>query len=146
MKATLSMLLLAFATTCASAQTSEVPAVPKPLQTADCINTRQINSWSIVDARTAIVRTGPKYYQVNLKADCPQLSHPPGLIFRSSGNNNGMDNGRICGAIGETVRSRGQPQCAIESVVIIDKARYNELNGQSRMYKDSATKASAPMH
>lgn len=140
MKALFSLLLFAF-TAGASAQTSDAPSAPKRLPTADCINTRQINSWSIVDARTAIVRTGPKYYQINLKADCPQLSNPPGLIFRSSGNNNGMDAGRICGAIGETVHSRGQPQCAIDSVIMIDKARYTELNEQAKMYK-----ASAPMH
>lgn len=111
------------------------PSSASSLPPADCIQTARINDWHIVDLRRAIVRTGPKNYLVTLKSDCPQLSHPPGLIFRSSSNHQGMTEGRICGSIGETVRSRGQPPCAIKSVKLIDKARYGQLSDEARHYR-----------
>ncbi len=124
-----------------SAAASAVQAGPSPpsstssLRAADCIQTDRINDWHIVNARSAIVRTGPKYYLVTLESECPQLSHPPGLIFRSSPNHEGMTQGRICGSIGETVHSRGQPPCAVESVRMIDKMRYDRLGEEARRYR-----------
>jgi hypothetical protein len=112
----------------------------KPLLAADCIKTDQINDWHIVDARTAIVRTGPKHYLVTLQNDCPQLNHPPGLMFRSSPG--GTSEGRICGSIGETVRSGHQAACAIESVKLIDKTRFEKLTEDAKHYKDGT----APAH
>lgn len=126
--------LLALAAAASSAQAATPPSSASSLPAAECIQTDRINDWHIVDARTAIVRTGPKNYQVTLKSDCPQLSHPPGLIFRSSPNHQGMTQGRICGSIGETVHSRGQPPCAIESVNLIDETHYKQLTEQARRY------------
>lgn len=98
----------------------------------DCIDTHQINEWHIVDSRHAIVRTGPKHYLVTLQSACPQLSHPPGLIFRGSPSNASVDPGRICGEVGETVRSRQPASCAIKSVDRIDKARFEQLEAPAK--------------
>lgn len=105
-----------------------------PLPAADCIQTDRINDWRIVSARTAIVRTGPKNYLVTLSNDCPQLSHPPGLIF-SSGR--GIQQGRICGSVAETVHSLDQPPCAIKSVQLIDQKRYEQLAAEATRYRKS---------
>lgn len=136
MKTIVATLLLALTAAASAAQAAPAPAKSAPpLRAADCIHTDRINDWHIVDARTAIVRTGPRNYLVKLGSDCPQLSHPPGLIFSSSHNHQGMTQGRICGSIGETVHSRGQPPCAIESVRLIDKVRYDELGGEAARYR-----------
>lgn len=112
----------------ALAATPTIAASPhSPLPAAQCIDTTQINEWHIVDTRTAIVRTGPKHYLVRLESACPQLRHPPGLIFRASRANASVQSGRICGDAGETVRSAGQPPCAIQSVRKIDKHRFDAL-------------------
>jgi hypothetical protein len=118
--------------------TGSVKAVDGPtphaqLRAADCIDTSRINDWKIVDERTAIVRMGPKHYLVKLKSSCPQLSHPPGLIFNTR-STAGADQGRICGGIGETVHSRGQPACAIDSVSMINKAQFNQLSADAKRY------------
>lgn len=128
--------LLFAVTAAASAAQAPAPLPPStsPLPAADCIRTDRISDWRIVDARSAIVRTGPKSYLVTLRHECPKLSHPPGLIFSHS-NNQGTDQGTICGSVGETVHSRGQPPCAIQSVQLIDKARYQQLSDQATLYR-----------
>lgn len=138
MKTFTPILLFALALGTGAAQAAETAPPRTPLPMADCIKTTQINDWHIVDARTAIVRTGPKHYLVTLQNDCPNLSHPPGLIFRSSP---GVGEGRICGSIGETVHSRNQPACAIQSVRLIDKARFEQLTKDAKHYRAGATPA-----
>lgn len=120
-------------------QASETAAARSPLPAADCIDTSQINEWHIVDARTAIVRTGPKRYLVTLQSECPRLGMPPaGLIFRPNRSNAIVNRGRICGEVGETVRSHNQPSCAIESVSKIDKPRFDELAAQAKRHGSGA--------
>lgn len=110
-------------------------AIPhKQLRSADCIDTSNINDWAVVDARTAIVRTGPKRYLIKLQSSCPQLSNPPGLMFKTA-TTAGANGGKICGGIGETVRSRGNPACAIQSVSMIDKAQYDQLSAEAKRYR-----------
>lgn len=136
MKKLVPTLLFALTAAASAVQAAPSPASStSPLPAADCIRTDRVNDWHIVNARSAIVRTGPRNYLVTLKSDCPQLSHPPGLIFRTSPNHQGMTEGRICGSIGETVHSRGQPPCAIESVRLIDKVRYGQLSDEARRYR-----------
>lgn len=99
----------------------------------DCMKINQINEWHIVDARTAIVRTGPKRYRIGLQNDCPRLAMPPtGLVFRASASNQAVGENRICGDLGETVRSQQQPPCAIQSATLIDKAEFDRLAKQSK--------------
>lgn len=126
MKAILPALLFVLAV--GNVHAAEPGRARSPLPANECIDTTQINEWYIVDARTAIVRTGPKHYLVTLQNDCPRLgTPPPGLIFRPNPSNAIVNRGRICGEVGETVHSRYQPPCAIESVSRIDKARFKQL-------------------
>ncbi|WP_158886165.1 DUF6491 family protein [Rhodanobacter sp. L36] len=137
----IAMLLVLSTGTASALRASDGPVPHAPLRNADCIDTSQINDWHIVSDRTAIVRTGPKRYLVTLQSSCPQLSHPPGLIFHSRSNAM-ADQGKICGGIGETVYTRGQPACAIQSVSIIDKARFDQLTSDAKRYKGG----NAPAH
>lgn len=134
MKMFLTSLLFAVAAAASAADSAPSPASPLPF--ADCIQTDRISEWHIVDARSAIVRTGPKSYLVTLKSDCPNLSHPPGLIFGRS-NQQGIAQGRICGAVGETVHSHSQPPCAIQSVQLVDSKHYQQLSDEATRYRKS---------
>ena len=144
MKTLIPILLLALTVGAGAVQAAETPSartpLPRtPLHTSDCIDTSQINEWHIVDARTAIVRTGPKRYLVKLQSACPRLGmSPPGLIFRPNRSNAIVNHGRICGEVGETVHSRNQPPCAIESVSKIDKPRFDELSAHAKRHGSGA--------
>lgn len=133
------ILLLALTVGAGAVQAAEAPEPRTPLHTSDCIDPSQINEWHIVDARTAIVRTGPKRYLVTLQSACPRLGmSPPGLIFRPNRSNALVNRGRICGEVGETVHSRNQPPCAIESVSKIDKARFDQLSAHAKRHGSGA--------
>lgn len=108
------------------------PPPRTPLPAAECLQPSRINDWRIVDDRTAIVRAGPSYYEVKLQSACPQLRHPPGLMFKANAANTSSNDGRICGEVGETVRSRGQPPCAIQSLRRIDKTRFDQLDAKRK--------------
>jgi hypothetical protein len=139
MKTLIPILLLALTVGAGVAQAAETPSTRTPLHTSDCIDTSQINEWHIVDARTAIVRTGPKRYLVKLQSDCPRLGmSPAGLIFRPNRSNAVVNQGRICGEVGETVHSRNQPPCAIESVSKIDKPRFDALSAHAKRHGSGA--------
>jgi hypothetical protein len=139
MKTLIPVLLFALTVGAGVAQAAETPSVRTSLHTSDCIDTSQINEWHIVDARTAIVRTGPKRYLVKLQSACPRLGmSPPGLIFRPNRSNAIVNHGRICGEVGETVHSRNQPPCAIESVSKIDKSRFDDLSAHAKRHGSGA--------
>lgn len=139
MKTIIPLLLLALTVGASTVQAAETPSARTPLHTSDCIDPSQINEWHIVDARTAIVRTGPKRYLVTLQSACPRLGIPPrGLIFRPNRSNALVNQGRICGEVGETVHSRNQPPCAIESVSKIDKPRFDQLSARAKRHSSGA--------
>lgn len=139
MKMMLPLLLLVFTTGPAVALGTDPAPEHAPLAAGQCIDTTQINEWHVVDARTAIVRTGPKRYLVKLRSDCPRLgTPPPGLMFRPNASNAVNNRGRICGESGETVRSRQQPPCAIESVSMLNKVSFDKLGAQARQHGNGA--------
>jgi len=143
------LLVLAVGTGAGAVQAAETAPARSPLPAGDCIDTTQINEWHIVDDRTAIVRTGPKRYLVTLQSACPRLgTPPPGLIFRANPSNAIVNRGRICGEVGETVHSRYQPPCAIESVSKIDKARFDQLSAHALRHGSGAEQPTAmpPVH
>lgn len=146
MKTLVSILLLALAASVV--QATEAPLPRSPLPAGDCIDTTQTNEWHIVDDRTAIVRTGPKRYLVTLQSACPRLgTPPPGLIFRPNQSNAHVNQGRICGEVGEMVYSRNQPPCAIQSVSKIDKPRFDDLKAHSNRHGSGADQPTAmPAH
>jgi hypothetical protein len=148
MKTILPTLLLVLGVGVGAAQAAETVPARSPLHTADCIDTTQINEWHIVDARTAIVRTGPKRYLVTLQSNCPRLgTPPPGLIFRANPSNAAVNRSRICGEVGETVHSSSQPPCAIQSVSKIDKERFDQLSARAMRHGSGAEQPTTmPVH
>jgi hypothetical protein len=135
---------LGIATTPVQAQKTQ-PAYQPIRPVSSCLRSDRINEWYIVDARTALVRTGPERFEVKLQADCPRLGYPPkGLMFHSNPANQAVMPWRICGEAGETVRSRNQPPCAIQSVRRIDKAQFDQLRKRALRQGSGATQRSRP--
>jgi|KBSMisStandDraft_5_1062788.scaffolds.fasta_scaffold962605_1 hypothetical protein len=139
LKPTLLSLILVAVTAGAHAADTPKPLF-KPLRpVSSCIRTDRIDEWHIVDARTAIVRTGPQRYVVKLQNDCPRLGiGRQGLIFRANEANQLNALGRICGEAGESVRSRDQPPCALHSVRIIDKPTFDKLSAKATRHGNGA--------
>jgi hypothetical protein len=137
--------LMCLALTVGSAAAASAPQARitiKPI--GDCIRLDQINEWHVVNARTVIVRTGPKRYRADLQNDCPRLAlGPPGLFFHPNASNQAISDGRICGEVGETVSSPHQPPCAIQSLKIIDKAAFDRLASEARRHGSGADQPSA---
>ena len=105
----------------------------KPLRpVADCIALDRINEWYVVDDQRITVRTGPDRYLVKTQGACPRLGIGPGIHFRASEGNKAVGLGRICGDVGETVRSRDQPPCGIASVEKIEKDQFDKLNAKAK--------------
>lgn len=132
------LLTLALAATDATAAQRMSAHTPiRPI--SECLRVDRINEWYIVDDRTAIVRTGPFRYRVNLQSSCPRLGlGPAGLVFRANSSNQVVGDGRICGEVGETVSSLHQPPCAIQSVQPIDKATFDRLSSKARRHGSAA--------
>ena len=135
------LLALALFTACAGAKAAG-PHVPQfqPLRpVSSCIRPNRIDEWHIVDARTAIVRTGPQRYVVKMRNDCPRLGWGrQGLVFRANESNQINSLGSICGEAGESVRSRDQAPCALQSVRIIDKPTFDKLSAKSTRHGNGA--------
>ena len=130
-------LLLLLATASSAAFAASAP--DKALPYAQCIQTDKINEWHVVDARTALVRTGPYRYLVHLKADCPRLGiGVPGFLLQASESGKSVGGGRICGDVGERVSARDQPPCAISSVEMVDKATFEQMRGHAARHGSGA--------
>jgi hypothetical protein len=99
---------------------------------SDCIRIDRINDWAVVDDKTVVVRSGPLRYRVNTPSSCPRLGVGNSLRFRASESEKAVGPARICGEVGETVRARDQPPCAIQSVEKIDKSEYDRLYKASK--------------
>lgn len=138
MKALIPLVLALAVSGFASAQSATPARAPiKPI--GDCMRIDQINEWHLIDNRTATVRTGPKRFRINLASDCPRLGlGPAGLMFEPNRSNASLGNSRICGEVGETVRSTRQPPCAIQSVQIIDKAEFDRLSAKAKRHGSGA--------
>ncbi|GLQ92078.1 DUF6491 family protein [Dyella acidisoli] len=136
MKAVMSAVLaFTFAATAASAFAQSAPA-SNSLPYKDCIRLDQINEWHVVDPQTIIVRTGPyQRYLVKLKASCDKLGiGNPGMQFVPSESDKATAPLRICGGVGEKVRARNQPPCAIDSVGLIDETTFNGYRDHAKYH------------
>lgn len=137
------VLVFAFAATAANALAQSAPA-SRSLPYKDCIRLDQINEWHVVDPQTVIVRTGPyQRYLVKLKASCDKLGiGNPGMEFVPSQADKAVTPLRICGGVGEKVRARSQPGCAIDSVSLIDEAAFKTYREHAK-YHSVKTQPSA---
>ncbi|HEX7816712.1 DUF6491 family protein [Dyella sp.] len=147
MNAALPLLALSLLSASRSAHAADNPAHAfKPLRPmSSCLRTDRIDEWHIVDARTAIVRTGPQRYLVKLQSECPNLGvGTQGLVFRPNQANAINAQGRICGEAGESVRSRDQPPCGIQSVRLVNKSTFDTLSKQAGRHGHGAEQQTPP--
>lgn len=127
---------------------SSAPPARNILPFGDCIRIDQINEWHIVDTKTIIVRTGPKQrYLVNLQATCQWLGiGNPSILFIPNKSEKATGY-RICGQLGEKVRSRYQPPCGIQSVNLISEQQYDSYRAHSKYHSittQQPSKSSTP--
>ena len=128
MKTVTAMLVFAMAAASGLAHADGPAGERHPMRpVSECLRPDRINEWYVVDKRTVIARTGPDRYLVKLTADCPRLGIGQQLLFRANDSNRAAGLGAICGEVGETVVSRDQPPCAIDSVSKIDKAQFEKM-------------------
>lgn len=128
MKTVTAMLVFAMAAASGLAHADGPAEERHPMRpVSECLRPDRVNEWYVVDKRTVIARTGPDRYLVKLTADCPRLGIGQQLLFRANDSNRAAGLGAICGEVGETVVSRDQPPCAIESVSKIDKAQFEKM-------------------
>lgn len=143
-------LVLASGVTTAAGPERKAPIRP----VGDCMVARQVRDWGVVDNRRLVVRTlGDRYYDVELSHSCRDLSRRPLLSFRDGlrplplgsgrgfrpgvGRNPVLDDGRICGDLGESVIPHGgvwsgtEIPCRIASVRRIDKRAFDGVFGRS---------------
>ncbi|GLQ90032.1 DUF6491 family protein [Dyella flagellata] len=116
----------------ASAQSASTNTLPYK----DCIRLDQINEWHVVDAQNVILRTGPyQRYLVKIKGSCDKLGiGNRGFQLIPSEADKAITPVRICGGVGEKIRSREQPPCAIESVGLIDEATYDGYRDRAKYH------------
>jgi len=135
-----------FALILGGAQASQPTPTRQPLRpVSDCPRIEEINEWYIVDDHRSIIRTGPKRYLVTTAASCSRLqfgAHE--LMFRASNANLAAGMNRICGDVGETVHSRNQPPCALQSVKPIGKDEFDRLGKQAVRHGNAAEQPPRP--
>jgi hypothetical protein len=149
-------LVLASGVTTAAGPVRKAPIRP----IGDCMVARQVRDWGVVDNRRLVVRTlGERYYDVELSHACPELVWRPRLSFREGsgavfgrGWNPVLDDGRICGDLGESVVPHGgawngtELACRIASVRRIDKRAFDGVFGRSSPEARAMLDASPTLH
>lgn len=118
----------------AAASQGQTPGYTPLRPVSECLRPDRINEWYVVDPSTAIARTGPDRYLVKLQAKCPWLGVGQSLRFRANRSNKAAGMGALCGEAGETVASRDQPPCAVQSISKIDKAQFDRLSSKAMQH------------
>ncbi|WP_201315056.1 DUF6491 family protein [Dyella sp. EPa41] len=127
-------LLAACALPALAAGQDKTPAYTPLRPVSECLRPDRVNEWYVVDNTTVIARTGPDRYLIKLQATCPQLGIGQSLRFRPNRGNQAAGMGAMCGEAGETVASRDQPPCAVQSISKIDKTQFDSLGSKSRQH------------
>lgn len=123
----LAALLATSALPAIAAGQDKTPAYTPLRPVSECLRPDRVNEWYVVDEKTVIARTGPDRYLIKLQAKCPQLGIGQSLRLRPNRANQAAGMGAMCGEAGETVASRDQPPCAVQSIAKIDKAQFDSL-------------------
>lgn len=115
----------------------------------ECMVSRQVLDWGVVDDRRLVVKTlGSRYYDIELTHRCRDLNHRPYLAFRDGmqqprgsrlggGSDPVTTDGRICGDIGDAVIPHSpfwtgsELTCRIASIRRIDKRAFEGVFGKS---------------
>lgn len=130
------------------------PQHPPLRPIGECMVSRHVRDWGVVDQRRLVVRTlGERYYDVRLRHDCRDLLRRPLLSFRDGlqplplgsgrgyrhgvGDDPVTTDGRICGDLGDSVVPHGgawngtEIPCRIESVRRIERQAFDGVFGKS---------------
>lgn len=134
--------LLASAMVVAGDRLPQTPNKPlRPL--SKCLDAANINEWHIINDTTITARNGPRHYLIKTTHKCQRLGkYGGGLFFHPS--NGSMGEWRICGDIGETVASRDQPPCAVQSVKLISKQQFDALDKHTQRSGNGAEQPTLP--
>lgn len=124
-------LLAATALPATAADQDKAPAYTPMRPVSECLRPDRVNEWYVVDHTTVIARTGPDRYLIKLQAKCPHLGIGQNLSFRPNRANLAAGMGAMCGESGETLASRDQPPCAVQSIAKIDKAQFDALGSKA---------------
>ncbi|QWT21023.1 hypothetical protein KPL74_03185 [Bacillus sp. NP157] len=98
----------------------------------DCMRTDRISNWAMVDNRTVIVANGPTFYKITTNVDCPRMDLGGGIRFKAAANIQAVAPMRICNSINEQIVRRDDPPCQIDTVQVIDKATYQQLEKSAK--------------
>ncbi|MGB8635596.1 MAG: hypothetical protein WCD36_09955 [Rhodanobacteraceae bacterium] len=79
--------------------------------------------------KLVIVKTGPKYYRIDLANDCGTLNAGT-LTFRVAQDKKNMQ--RMCGELGDQVVNQDGMRCDVSKVTILDEQQFKELEAQSK--------------
>lgn len=122
------------------AQSTAPGSTPAPLPDNQCLRISRISEWHVINDQTVIVQAGPySRYLVKLQAACQKLGiGRQGLMFLASPAEKATQPDRICGSLGERVRARNQPPCAIQSLSVIDQPTFDGLRAKAK-YNSSRT-------
>ena len=128
MKRTLFLLLAA---SCTTALAAPAPTIGETTGTAPlrpvsaCVDVTRVTEWYAPDDRTLIVRTGPKYFRIDLKSTCTNLLTGNDARLVTSGSP-GLQQ-RMCGDLGEKVVTRDGLPCAVDTVTPINAETFKSL-------------------
>ncbi len=127
--AVLVSMLLATSTIAPMAMASDSTSTGKAITpVSECLDLTHPSQIYAPDNKTVIVKTGPKYFRIDLKAECPRLGlGTPQLV---PGNSNaGMR--VMCGDVGDKVVNIDGLPCAVESMSRIDKDAFEKLEAKA---------------
>lgn len=125
------ILLLAAASTAAFATSAPAPATDDTPKTAPlrpvsaCVDVNRVTEWYVPDDRTLIVRTGPKFFRIDLRNACPRLRTGNDARLVASGSP-GLQQ-RMCGDLGEKVVTSDGLPCKVDRVTPIDAETFKAL-------------------
>lgn len=150
-----SFLFLSATALCLGAGLAGAAGPHPPLRpVGECMVSRQVLDWGVVDNRRLVVKTlGSRYYDIELSHSCRDLDRRPFLAFRDGmqqlplgsgrgwrpgvGSDPVTNDGRICGDIGDAVIPHSalwtgsEIPCRIASVRRIDKRAFEGVFGKS---------------
>lgn len=124
------MALLVAIVAATSACASNTSTVRDPIRpVSDCMNLGRNPEVYTPDNKTVAVKTGPKYYRVDLANNCGALNAAT-LDFKVASDKRGLR--RMCGELGDQVINADGMHCNVKRVTVIDKQQFKQLEAQSR--------------
>lgn len=124
------MALLAVIVAASTACASDTHIQRDPLRpVSDCIDLSSNPEVYAPSNKTVIVKTGPKYYRVDLANNCGVLNAAT-LNFKAAADKRGMQ--RMCGELGDQIINADGMHCVVKNITMVNKKQFKELEAQSK--------------